>query len=76
MVFADVGAYWRAMYRTVPRTKPHIKRVTCCRCGYEQPWAGGCECDAMAHVPPPGSVYAAAAEHSFEFRQKCRAFSP
>ena len=53
-----------------------ITRVACLRCGYEQPWAGGCECDAMAHVALAGSVYAAVDERSFEFRQKCRAFRP
>ena len=23
-----------------------VHRVTCLRCGYEQPWAGACKCDA------------------------------
>ena len=32
------------MYATRLRTKPHIHRVTCLRCGYEQPWAKACRC--------------------------------
>ena len=53
-----------------------FRLVTCLRCGYEQPWAGACECEAMAHVAPADSVYEAVDGRSFEFRQKCRAFRP